>query len=290
MLSESEVEMFADIGKISSAAVDPLWGVNQAFGAAHILERLLRLAPNSAAERATQALLEQALEYERERFSKNVSYLTDVAKVSDFETLQVAFQATENQETEFLITTLALSHRISAPYASGANPAFGAFFKSGQLREENMKSLFSDRYREAQAAGDTLPKVLVKSGNVHVRRGLTPRSQLNTFGSFLGELAHFNGRGALFISAHIYNDSSVYSIPKNSWFRPIADAAVEDAWTVFDLRPLQPWIRSRRLGDLPDELSELLRGFDALLIIGGGEQSAVDAFRTPNFNWFPGGR
>ena len=288
MLTESEVKMFADVGAISQAKSHPLWGVNQAFGAAHILDQLVKNAPNPMAKSQAKNLLEEALEYEGERFAKNVSYLTEIANQSEFDGLYEALGTSENKDLEFLINTLLISHNIFAPYAADANPEPGAFFNSGRKREEYMKTMFTQHYQQALAHGDTLPKVLVKSGNVHVRRGLTPGLKIPSFGSFLSELARFNGQQTLFISAHIYNDSSVYRIPGDSWFRPIAEAADPSKWTLFDLRPLQHWFRSRRLTGLPQQLLDLMQGFDVILVIGNGDQGTIEPFRTKNFHWFPG--
>jgi len=286
MLSEGEVKMFAEIGAESNAE-HPLWGVNEPVGASHILAELIRRAPSEAARRLAESTLADALEYEAERYQKGIKYFDDGPSPSQTDRLAEAFAV--DSQSEFLVEMLALAHRISAPYGANAQTRPGDFFWSSEAREESMKALFVRWYRQAVAGGDTLPKALVKSGNVHARRGLTPNSELPTFGSFISEVARFNGRSAFFLTAHVVNDESVYQIPEDSWFRPIADAASVDDWTLFDLRPVQPWIRSRRLRDLPSELRDLLRGFDALLVMRGATRSSIDGFRTPRFRWFPGG-
>ncbi len=286
MLSDDEVRMFAEIGAASTAKF-PLWGVNEPVGASHILTELIRRAPNEAAKRLAETTLAQALEYEAERYQKGIKFFNDGP--SPRRTNQLAEAFAGDLQSEFLVEMLALAHRISAPYGANAQNRPGDYFWSSETREESMKALFVRWYRQAVAGGDTLPKVLLKSGNVHARRGVTPYSELLTLGSFVSEVARFNGKSALFLTAHVFNDESVYQIPEDSWFRPIADAASSADWTVFDLRPIQPWIRSARLRGLPSELRELLRGFDTLLVMRGATRSSIDEYITPNFRWFPGG-
>src|SRR5262249_36016150 len=46
MYTEEEFAFIADAGKTSTAPTIPIWGLNQVFGATHIYDRLVALAPN----------------------------------------------------------------------------------------------------------------------------------------------------------------------------------------------------------------------------------------------------
>jgi hypothetical protein len=91
MYTEEEFAVIADAGKTSTAPTAPIWGLNQVFGAAHVYERLVALARGGEARGVAQRLLNEALEYEGERFEKNVHYMGTVARAEDFEHLRAAF-------------------------------------------------------------------------------------------------------------------------------------------------------------------------------------------------------
>ncbi len=93
-----------------------------------------------------------------------------VARAEDFEHLRAAFHPSPGSETERLIDQAALSNRIFAPYSMKPRPAAELFYRSGEQRETNMKRLFAEQYKKAQAAVP-LPKVLAMFGQLHMYRG-----------------------------------------------------------------------------------------------------------------------
>jgi hypothetical protein len=282
--TENEMQMIGDIGKISTAKY-PIWGLNQVFGAAHIYERLVKIAPNKTARETAQKLLDQSLEYEKERFAKNVHYLVSVAKQEDFEALRAAFKPQKDSEAEFLIEQIALSNRIFAPYVASPRPSSAVFYESGKMRETNMKRLFAQKYREAQKSGETLPKVLAMFGQLHLYRGLSERTEQYTLGNYLSELANFNGQK----SFHIYTALDAEYVYKGA-FANLAKTALEIAknagasGAVVDLRPLFDYARNNK--DMNPELRRLIMSYDVFLFLRDSETGSIKRLQTPNYHWY----
>lgn len=120
MYTEDELRMIGDIGRLSTTAAEPIWGLDQEFGALHAFARLVEIAPDASARSAARALLEQASGFERERFQKNVHYMGAVLLPKDLEALREAFRPATGSETDWLIRQLALSNRVYAPYSSSS--------------------------------------------------------------------------------------------------------------------------------------------------------------------------
>lgn len=291
LLTEEELEMIGDIGRMSRARAEPIWGLNQVFGAAHIYERLREIAPDANARAVAGRLLDNALEYERERFRKNIHYVAGVAAPADFEQLRAAFRPKAGSEAEWLINQTALSNRIFSPYVTRPRPAPGVFYESGVMRETNMKRLFAERYREAQAKGDGLPKVLAMFGQLHLYRGLSEQTDLFTLGNYLSELAIFNGGQ----SFHIY--MMVDSPAAREGWQGAVIRAVEnvgektDDGVIVDLRPLKSLAvaRNPESAKLDPSLRRLLLGYDAYLYLRDGEAGSIERLKTPNFRAYPDG-
>lgn len=285
LLSEEEMQMIGDAGKLSKAKENSIWGLNQVFGAAHIYARLVEIAPNNTARQTAQRLLDESLEFEKERFQKNIHYLVQVAKVEDFESLRKSFQPLPKSEAAWLIDQIQLSHQIFSPYGTKPSPSPAVFYEAGKKRETNMKHLFADRYREAKASGETLPKVLAIFGQLHLYRGLSDRTEQYSFGNFLSETAIINRQN----SFHIYcGVDSAYS--RKGFFAELIRVASElsgdsSAGAIIDLRPL--FDLARRDKNLDPQLRRLIMSFDAFLFLKDAEWGSIKRLETPNFRWYP---
>jgi hypothetical protein len=135
--------------------------VDQAFGALHILNRLKELAPNNEVRDRIMKLIKEVKEFETKRFVSRRRYMsTDVPKPDELKKLMELYKPKKGSESEFLITQLLTSIRI---YENNGLAGKGelAGYESSYEREENMKALFMHRYRQAQAAGEINPKVLL---------------------------------------------------------------------------------------------------------------------------------
>lgn len=283
LLSWDELRMMSAVGKISRAA-EPIWGLNQEFGAAHVYQRLVELAPDDTARAVAQRLLSRALEHERPRFARQVHYLARLAEPADFARLRDAFRPVAGSEVESLIEQTELSARTYAPYQAEPRPGAEAFRASTTLRERNMKNLLSDGLRRSRAAGNPPPKVLVKLGHYHLYRGRSMGTEVYTLGNFLSELAVYFGRESL----HLF---VVVDEPwlREKWPRPLALAAAAEAGRpgdalLFDLRPLAAWAQR---AELHAEVRRLLLGYDFFVFLRDGESGSVEGLLGEGGRWYP---
>ena len=267
--SDQELKMIADVGKLLTVKSDPVWGLDQVFGALHILERLIKFAPTEAARVRTLKLIDHAREYDSKRFEPGHHYMeADVAKPDDFYRLTELYRPRKGSEAKFLISQLLLSTRVYQNFYNGTKGKVPGYFENGREREENMKDLFMLEYREAQANGEALPKVLLKFGHWHIYRGMY-RANVPTLGNFVSEFAKSNGLKSFQLAIFINNKQGGFrALAPDSWQKPLIDLTSEDKWTVIDLRPLRDYLRLDEIQANP-ELKQLILGFDAALVIGG---------------------
>jgi len=261
--TDQELEMIARMVDASPAGHDPVWGVDQEFGALHLLERLAELAPNPAARQRAEALAQAARQYEANR-SGDTLYLAQVATPSDFESLPRLFAPAPGSEAESLIDALQRTNRIyyNHTLAQRGEPTA---YENAREREGSMKARFMAEYRRAQAAGDTLPKVLLKLGHWHIYRGIY-RGDVPTLGNFVSELATANGSESFLIATWVIEGPDQWR--NSASFVPLALPG--EQFTLIDFRPLRPYAHQNMIADLAEPWRSLLFRADAALIIRGG--------------------
>ena len=285
LYTEEELRMIDRVGALSGAD-RPIWGLNQEFGLAHVLDRLAALAPSARARTVAEGLLQRVAPYEGERFARDTSFLAAVATPADFQALREAFRPSPGSEADRLLAQVELSHAVWAPYQATPRPGLASFFESGRMREENMKRLFAEQYwaaaDEAHTRGGGPPRVLVKSGHVHLGRGLGRFNETYTLGNFLSEVATFLGGRSL----HVYVVLNWDDLPE-SFFAPLLSLLPPEADAVLDLRPAHAWAAHGALGDLDPELRRVLVGYDVLVVLADTSLGSVEALRTPAFRWYP---
>jgi len=280
--TEEYLRMIDLIGAHSRAESDPIWGLNHEFALAHVMDRLVQIAPNSNSRAIAERLLKHSLKYEGERHARDTSFIQSVVTVDDFRALRQAFRPQPKSEAYALIQQAELSHGIYGPYTKEPRPHIKRFHESSVLREQNMKKLFTERYREAQMAGDSVPKVLVLSGHSHLARG-RGLTEVFTLGNFLYELATFQQTRSLLLYVVLnWEDLS------DSWLAPFVPLIPAGSNAVFDLRPLEGWAAHGQLGTLDGRLNKLLLGYDMLVILQDTSQASVEGLCTPDFNWYVG--
>jgi len=261
--TDEELKMIASVGAISGAASNPIWGVDQELGAIHILDRLAELAPNSEAASKVKGLVTEARKYELDRFGET-HYISQILKPEDLADLPVLFQAAGGNEVGQLISALQRSNRIYHNF-NQARQGLATGYESAREREESMKLRFLEQYRMAQAAGDSVPRVLAKLGHWHIFRGIY-KSNVTTFGNFLSEFSLSNGMKTFILSTYVIDSPE-------SWRNTggvIAEAARSTAFTVFDFRELRRYAHQNKIANLTDDWKRLLFQADAALIIRGG--------------------
>ena len=282
MFTVEELTMLGEIARTSDASRDAIWGVNQEFGALHVYDYLRARATTAEAELIAAELADVAREYEGERFARNVHYLVGVATADELRRLRDAFDPQRGSEVDRILEQTELSRTIYAPYGMEPSPPGAAFYRANAAREENMKRLFSERYRAARAAGDSMPRVIVKSGHLHLYRGLSPRTQLSTLGNFLSEVATFHGTKSL----HIYTVVNQDWVGEG-WLQPFVAALTPDDATLFDLAALRPWAVREAPETLDSNVRTLILGYDVLIIFRDSAAGSLEGLRTPNFHWYP---
>lgn len=268
-ITDQELEMISQVGAASNGKGNRIWGLDQVFGSIHALDRLSKFAPNDAVRNRTLKFIEVLKVNETEKVKTLSRYtMVDVGKIDEFNRLLEEYHPKAGSEAEFLISQMLISARIyKNNRAAGAGQPTG--YISNLEREENMKALFMLEYRKAEAAGDALPKVLLKFGHYHVIRGRS-WSNVLSLGNFISEFAKSRDMNSFHLALYNNNASGDYGVlASEPDYKPLADAAPKDKWTVIDLRPLRDYAHSGKLSGLTPELRRVIFGFDAALLIGG---------------------
>ncbi len=274
--TDEEIDMLYSVARVSSARGNALWGVDQAFGASHYLARLRELSPSPAATAMIDSLAKVAGLADRQRYDSSwTHFMARTAREEDFARLHTLFSARPGSEADWLITALERSAHIYTAYVLAADHGRPTGWENTWSRERYMKERFTEEYRLAEKRGDSLPKVLAKAGHWHIHRGLYYQSLALTFGTFVSEVAQFNGKQSYVISTGITG-------PPGQWRQyssPIAKSVPPTDWTLVDLRALRPFARGKRISDMTPELQQLIFSADAVLYFGGahpGKESLKD--------------
>jgi hypothetical protein len=274
--TDQEVDAIAGI--VGAAGEDGVWGLDQEWGALHLLDRLARLGETARARGGVERVRERVVPIEAERTENGrPRYISSADALVDVDSLRDAFQAAPGSEAAELIERLALSARIY-----GLRRGRVGFYDSNELRERSMKMAFMQRYRAAQSAGDTLPHVIVKFGHVHSIDGRN-QSDVLALGSFLSQFALSNGQRSFHIAIYGLNEPGRHwTLSDYEDYAPVTRASRIDGWTLLDLRPVRPWVSAGRIEGLNETLRDVILGFDAVLVIGGltgGTRDRINATR-----------
>lgn len=271
-ISDQELQMLADIGALSAAAQQPIWGAEQAFGASHYLHALKELAPDDASRAHVARLLERA--QVEERAPRRVRERHYMARVQDkrdaLNQLVELYAARPGSEPAQMITALLRSDEIYGYYhRAEAGEVVGLW--NNWVREDWMKQLFIAAYRQAEARDGSPPRVLLKYGGWHIQRGRAPGGVFS-LGGFVHELAIYNGSQALSLQlvAFAEIDELAGWAPAAAW----AGLLPRDSWAILDLRPYRPYLHAGKLRtELEDmahrEFRDLAFGFDAVVFFPG---------------------
>ncbi len=279
--NDEEIAAMASIGRRSAARMDPLWGIDQEFGALHVLERLRATAPTPAARALAQRLADSArvLESSRPFEVAQIERFITRLDLRSIASLPSAFQPRPDSEAWLLLDALDLTIRVYADHdAAGRGEPRG--HQANLVREQYMKTRFMANYRRAQQRGDTLPRVLVRVGSLHGGKWFSWRTGVHTVGNFLHEFATANGGESFHMVAWLVNEPGTYwSLTEELPYLPLANAGSTSAWTVVDMRPLRDLYWASRMPALSRELREAIFAYDAVLLIGGGTRGTYDRLR-----------
>lgn len=274
-------------GSLLATALDPkrtagarLWGLDQEFFFSPVYHfvRLQELAPDARARAAAQEFVEGTRgELDRAAQSHDPGgAFVATAKPADFDRLDTAFRSA-SPEARRILRALRESAAIYQKNLRGEVYANNA--ERAQLLKRNFMAAL-----QAARATDPAPKMFFKFGAGHVMRG---RSYTNVFdlGNFVAEVAASQGRSSFHVlvmaTGGTYNkylpfvgneaDKRKELVPASTYFyadvQPFVAAADPPGLRVIDLRPLRPLLGTRALPNLPRGVSELITGFDAVVLV-----------------------
>jgi hypothetical protein len=292
--SDQELAMLAQVGGLARGRGRPIWGCDQAFGVTHILDELL---PYAADKRRAEvdALRTQAAQAEARRDLQQspVTFISSQALLAAIPGLRAAFPAAGSPRAAFLVETIAKSSQIYNYYLAGERGQVPGYYANNAVREDYMKTRFLAEYRFAEQRDGKPPKVLLKFGQYHLYRGLSP-VQVPSLGNFVSDFARARESG--FFSIYIVPTGKADAAGVTAYlpfagsersrflkaFAPLADPT---RWTLLDLRPFResPYYHALRdaAPDLSDDqrqdLRRLVYGYDALLLIGGSSRATHEA-------------
>lgn len=262
--TDQELRMILAATRVSDGPVDAVWGLDQSFGVLHALDRLSAL-PGFHPTPKFEGLHKNAEQRDSKRFGKDVPhYMSEVVRLEDLEELRKEQAPAEGSEAQFILDNLVSSSKIYGYQLRGARGE-PTGYASGYMREEQMKQLFLREYRGAEARGEHNPKVLLKLGHWHSRRGSGP-SYLQTLGNFVTEFATANGTQAFTVG--VYLRGPWRDVAAQDGMKPIALATDPAKWSIIDFRSVRPVVAGSRLGGINPNLLSHLYGFDAALVIG----------------------
>ena len=285
--SDEELQMLADIGRLSKAKTDAIWGCDQASGVTHILDQLLLELDDESARARVQALREIAAEKEAVRDYSKGHYIFD-ASTEVFTELKAAIDVAEGSRAEWLIDTVINSSKIFGFYKNGNNEVLPGYYENNRYREEHLKDLCLAKYRRA-AEVESTPKVLMKFGSWHLFEGLSP-TRIHTIGDFFSNAARFNGME--FLSIHFVSrpENPVESMKNYGFIWPFIGELDSDELAVIDLRPFRRYpnrvLLEKAAGDewksaYREDFIRLVYGYDLIFFVGESRSATFATVPKP---------
>ncbi len=267
--TDEEFRLIGRVAETSKGAYDAVWGVDQEYGATHILDRLAGLARTPAARSKARELAERAWMYEKDRTGDSL-FLAGPSAPSDFAPLRQAFDPQPGSEAGFLIDALERTSRI---YDNQFISRLGQFtlFESVAERELSMKRRFMEEYRRAQSVGIKLPRVILKLGHWHIIRGVY-QGNVNTLGDFVDQLSIANGMNTFILSTYVSSSTEQWRVNPDFAGRAIPGAD----FTIIDFRPLRARAHQNAIDGLTDVWKIRLFRYDAALVVRYGRTGSYD--------------
>lgn len=261
--SDQEVEFLAHVGKQSRGKGRPVWGVDQEFGATHVLDEVASSLNRVEAKKAIEDMRLGASAHEKARGATGSEHFMSGSSPTDFETLIKAVGPNPGSKEMFGLEQLRHSSEVYS-YYHRANNGEPVGRLNNYVREEMMKTLFMEEYRLAQSKGDALPKVMLKFGHWHIYRGLSPGS-IFPLGNFVSEFAKSNDMESLHIA---FMAATEEQLKENSeYLRPFVKARGDSEWVLLDLRPLRNYWHAGLIPSGNNSFRRTLFGFDVLFMM-----------------------
>ena len=254
---------------------DVLWGLDYDIVAdRYTLRRLRDIAPTPQARAAAEAVILRADSALAQALAtQNPGLLMMFGGPDDvYAPLRAAYAPAPGSEADRIIRLMEQTREINAYWGRGQG------YLSNLHRALLNKRQFMRYLHDATAAHGQMPRVMMKFGASHMVRG---RTFTNVFdlGTLASEIADVHGSrsfGVLMMagagSTQAVIDPRVFRsveapVDPAPWAQAFYAAADPQRWTVIDLRPIRA--RIPRLGALPDELVQVLYGFDVVVVLSG---------------------
>jgi hypothetical protein len=255
-IGEEDIVFYESLGRPSRLRTPTdtalIWGLDHEFRVTPLLKRLVELTPDLQRRLRVEAILAKVRAAESAGAFNMQPFKTELTALARM------FRPPSGTEVAQILD--AIKRRT-----------FGD--KYDQERDDVFKELFLRNYRAAQRAGGARPRVMLRFGSYHGKRGLMSDFGNSTLANFVAEFAYLEGArmlNVIFISCadapQSPGDQRRPCEPReNGWLKPFAEAA-NYRWTLFDVRGLRELLGKGELR-VGCELYEILAGFDAVVLL-----------------------
>lgn len=206
-----------------SGVNEPIWGLDQEFGALHVLDPLARRTL-SLQQRAAIAALSQAARAggDGKRVDDGHFFMGRSSSEAQFAAAASLFNNSKDADARAQLAALAFSARV---YRNNrlVDSGFATGYASNHEREEMLKRRFADAYSRAVARHERQPIVVIKVGLNHAYRALSATS-VPALGNYVSEFATSLRDSSFHIAVLVHNDSTGTLPSLWQWqaLRPIA--------------------------------------------------------------------
>ena len=286
--SDEELQMLADIGRISAASEDAIWGCDQASGVTHILDELQAELTDPSARSAVDTLRLQSAEQEAVRDYSTGHYISDTS-TETFTKLKSEVNAAKDSRASWLIDTIINSNRIFTFYHNGSNNILPGYYENNRFREEHLKDLCLAKYRAAEKT-ERFPKALMKFGSWHLFEGLSP-TRIHTIGDFFSNIARFNGSDFLSIYFVSRPENPEESMKDYGFIWPFISDLDPGELALVDLREFRRYpnraLVEKAAGDewkklYKEDFVRLVYGYDMIFFVGTARSASFETVPPPD--------
>ena len=264
---QQDAELLKYIFEKADSTDNLIWGVDQEFMFT-VSYRLSELTDRTDDDIRDD--IEELINKGKELWQQNIPPMFALQD-ANFAKLRAVFASDVTALT--ILNELEKSFTIYHHYLRGMQGEKEYFYHNNNDRERLMKANFIRYYRLAQK-DEELPKALLRFGDTHASRGLSP-TRVYSLANFVSELAMSNGLemfnilmvGGAESQARTAEGMHDTTFARANWLQPLVELGKKDDWALFDLRPLRPIIDSDLINNRPSKLIDLIWRYDALLIL-----------------------
>ena len=280
--SDEELEMLAAIGGLSDADMDSIWGCDQAAGVTHTLDQLAQAVEDDELRSLVLEKREVAAGAERTRKFETGHFIS-AAEPEWFAELKDAIDPEPGSRAAWLLDVLSNGNTVFGYYTRGEQGLVPGYYENNRFREEHLKDLCLDKYRQAERFDD-YPKSLMKFGSWHLYQGLSP-TRIHTIGDFFANVARFNGFEFLSVNFVSLPEDPSASMKQIGYAWPFIEHLDPAEFAVVDLRPFRHY-RNRRMleehagetwaTEHKDDFARLVYGYDLLFFAGSTKPATFE--------------